>query len=103
MMRKSTIFFVTLLTCGSAFCLALVHARLQSQADLAAIGRTGEMVKTLRLTDLCLFTEARYMRNPSQADLHSPFQDHPMSLEHFPAGSFGRDVARIKRFNGALD
>lgn len=45
------------------------------------------LVKELRLTDLCLFTEARYTRHPSQADLHSAFQDHPMALEHFPSGS----------------
>jgi hypothetical protein len=41
----------------------------------------------LALTDLCLFTEARYTRHPSMADLHTPFQDHPLSLEHFPSGS----------------
>jgi hypothetical protein len=34
-----------------------------------------------------LFTEARYTRHPSQADLHSAFQDHPLALEHFPSGS----------------
>ncbi|MFC1869041.1 hypothetical protein ACFL0H_13060, partial [Thermodesulfobacteriota bacterium] len=45
------------------------------------------MVRTLQLTDLCLFTEARYARHLSQADLHSAFQDYPMSAEHFPAGS----------------
>lgn len=45
------------------------------------------LVKEFRLTDLCLFTEARYTRHPSQADLHSAFQDHPMALEHFPSGS----------------
>jgi hypothetical protein len=55
------------------------------------------MVQNLRLTDLCLFTEARYTRHPSMADLHSAFQDHPLSLEHFPSGSlttpprFGRE------------
>jgi hypothetical protein len=50
--------------------------------------RNGIMVKQLDLTDLCLFTEARYTRHISQADLFSPFQDHPLSLEHFPSGSF---------------
>lgn len=50
--------------------------------------RNGAMVKQLELTDLCLFTEARYTRHISQADLFSPFQDHPLSLEHFPSGSF---------------
>jgi len=45
------------------------------------------LVRELQLTDLCLFTEARYTRHPSMADLHSAFQDHPMALEHFPSGS----------------
>lgn len=45
------------------------------------------IVKTLKLTDLSIWTEARYTRHPSQADLFSPFQDFPSSLEHFPAGS----------------
>jgi hypothetical protein len=34
-----------------------------------------------------LFTEARYTRHPSQADLHSAFQDHPFAMDHFPTGS----------------
>jgi len=46
-----------------------------------------EIVRELQLTDICLFTEARYTRNPAMADLHAPFQDHPMALEHFPSGS----------------
>ena len=41
----------------------------------------------LGLTDLCLFTEARYTRHPSMADRGTAFQDHPMSLEHFPSGA----------------
>ena len=41
----------------------------------------------LELTDLAIWTEARYTRHPSQADLFSPFQDFPGSLDHFPAGS----------------
>jgi hypothetical protein len=45
------------------------------------------LVEQLQLTDLSLFTEARYTRHPSQADLHSAFMDHPLALEHFPSGS----------------
>ena len=41
----------------------------------------------LQLTDLSLWTEARYTRHPSQADYFTPFQDLPSALEHFPAGS----------------
>lgn len=39
------------------------------------------------LTDPALFSEARYARHASLADRHAPFQDHPLALEHFPAGS----------------
>jgi len=46
-----------------------------------------EIVAALELTDLAIWTEARYTRHPSQADLFSAFQDLPSSLEHFPAGS----------------
>ncbi len=46
-----------------------------------------KMVRELHLTDICLFTEARYTRHLSQADLHSAFQDLPTSFEHFPSGS----------------
>ena len=46
-----------------------------------------ELVKQLELTDLAIWTEARYTRHPSQADYFSAFQDSPSSLEHFPAGS----------------
>ncbi len=45
------------------------------------------LVGRLGLTDLCLFTEARYTRHRSQTDLHAPFQDHPLSLPHFPSES----------------
>jgi hypothetical protein len=46
-----------------------------------------ELVQRLELTDLAIWTEARYTRHPSQADFFAPFQDGPSSLEHFPAGS----------------
>jgi len=45
------------------------------------------LVSTLGLTDLALWTEARYTRHPSQADYFTPFQDFPAAIDHFPAGS----------------
>ena len=61
-------------------------ARLRAGAGPNEAERS-RLVAQLRLTDLALFTEARYTRHPSQADVHSPFQDHPLALEHFPTGS----------------
>lgn len=46
-----------------------------------------EVVERLGLTDLAIWTEARYTRHPSQADFFAPFQEGPSALEHFPAGS----------------
>jgi hypothetical protein len=62
-----------------------------------------QLVRELRLTDLCLFTEARYTRNPSQADLHSAFQDHPLAFEHFPSGSMLLPPTYLWDFHDNLD
>jgi hypothetical protein len=54
------------------------------------------------LTDLAWFTEARYTRHLSQADLHSAFQDGPGALEHFPGRLAGaaRTAPRHRVFLG---
>ena len=86
-MRKSTFFLAVVLIGVIIFTALMLHAQralLQSEKMLAA---NGSLVESLMLTDLCLFTEARYTRHPAVADLHSPFQDHPMALDHFPSGS----------------
>jgi hypothetical protein len=79
------------------FSLLLLHARTKPAEALAIQSSCAELVEELLLTDLCLFTEARYTRNPAMADLHSPFQDHPLSLEHFPSGALVMPPAVIKR------
>lgn len=86
--RKSTFFLGVLAASAGLFSLATVVSFFPSRPHSLATRRMEAQVGALGLTDLCLFTEARYTRNPSQADLGSAFQDHPFSLEHFPAGSF---------------
>jgi len=85
--RKSTAF--SLFTLGSVILLALLlwSGRYMSVEAVSMQETSRNLVRELQLTDLCLFTEARYTRHPSMADLHSAFQDHPMALEHFPSGS----------------
>ena len=86
-MRPADRAFVFLFAGMAAFALCFVDAaRLRAAAGPDEAERT-RLVAQLRLTDLALFTEARYTRHPSQADLHSAFQDHPLALEHFPTGS----------------
>lgn len=74
---------------GLAVTLAgtLAGAALSPEEDAARMARNQALVVALELTDLCLFTEARYTRHLTQADLHTPFQDAPFSLDHFPSGS----------------
>lgn len=66
-------------------------------AHLARIDANRALVTQLGLTDLALFTEARYTRHLSQADLHSALQDHPGAFEHFPSGSLIAPPAHLTR------
>jgi hypothetical protein len=86
-MRKSDLFFIVIAFQAAALILLFFHAAGRENEDMPVIRQKAEMVRRLELTDLCLFTEARYTRHVTQADLHTPFQDHPMALEHFPSGS----------------
>jgi hypothetical protein len=85
--RESTAFFLFVALCLGVLLLLFAHASWREVADRAAYGEKREIVKALGLTDLCLFTEARYTRHPAVADRFTPFQDHPLSLEHFPSAS----------------
>jgi hypothetical protein len=85
--RKSGLFLWALGLGGLLFALTFVHAALTTRAAAADIAQRRDLVAALDLTDLALFTEARYTRHPSQADLHSAFQDHPLALDHFPTGT----------------
>ena len=86
-MRRSTIFFSFITVSILLFAALLLHARQSRISSDATLAANAELVKSLQLTDLCLFTEARYTRHPAMADLHSPFQDHPFAMDHFPSGS----------------
>ncbi|MDJ0780983.1 MAG: hypothetical protein QNJ22_03385 [Desulfosarcinaceae bacterium] len=85
--RKSHLLLVYLTLNLIAFCGMFVQAAHQRSASQAVLQRNRTLVRQLGLTDLCLFTDARYTRHPAMADLHTPFQDYPMSFEHFPSGS----------------
>ncbi len=85
--RKSTFFLIYMGALIGVFSLLCGHALLRQRGDLALLQRKGEVVKRLQLTDLCLFTDARYTRHPSMTDLNTPFQDYPMAFDFFPSGS----------------
>jgi hypothetical protein len=87
MRRPSTIAFALFCLLLAAWVGSLVDAERLRRERAPATVAMGALAARLGLTDLALFTEARYTRHPSQADLHSAFQDHPVALEHFPSGS----------------
>ncbi len=102
-MRRAHRYLSLLLTLLILFGLILAHAGSKVREETPRLLRTGNLVRDLELTDLCLFTEASYTRHLSQADFHTPFQDYPMSLEHFPSGSLFSPPAAGKRPHAAMD
>ncbi|HIJ86862.1 MAG TPA: hypothetical protein HPP97_04160 [Desulfuromonadales bacterium] len=93
-MRRSIQFLLFTAVILTVFLLLPLHAR-NAQQHRAAPTR---QLQNLHVTDLCLATEARYTRHPAVADRHTPFQEHPLALEHFPTGALilpnlpGRDT-----------
>jgi hypothetical protein len=85
--RKSNLFLLFIGINMILLCLMFVHSSFVKKANEPLLQEKREMVKRFELTDLCLFTDARYTRHPSMADLNTPFQDYPLSFEHFPSGS----------------
>lgn len=85
--RKSDLFLGSMAVGIGLLFVVCMHAYFTARSSGAVIRSRKALVQHYELTDLCLFTDARYTRHPAVADLMSPFQDHPMSLEHFPSGS----------------
>ena len=86
-MRRSAAFFLIIALESLVIVLLFLHAAVQRLALGPELAERSAQVRALALTDLCLFTEARCTRHPTQADRHAAFQDGPMSFEHFPSGS----------------
>jgi len=86
-MRPSTAFFLFSGMLAGLLGLSVLDAAIRGDERTNRLEQTRLQVGLLELTDLSLFTEARYTRHLTQADLHTAFQDHPMALEHFPTGA----------------
>ncbi len=94
--RKVNLFFLYLAANACVLLALVVHAYLEGRSNLLFLRERASMVERLALTDLCLFTEARYTRNPALADLNTALQDHPLSIEHFPSGSIISPPQRVR-------
>lgn len=102
-MKRANFFFIYIAVCFFLFFLMFLHASIVRSREKSALNAKREMVRKFELTDLCLFTEANYTRHLTQADLHTPFQDAPSSLEHFPSGGIVAPPEIIRRINEKLD
>ena len=98
-MRKSTIFFLYSGLLLLLLMLSAVDAGIRGNVHADRLDLMRRQVAELELTDLNLFTEARYTRHLTQADLHTAFQDHPFAFEHFPSGSLVIPSAMLQQEN----
>lgn len=85
--RASSLFSFYIAICLLLLVCIVVDAQRRSNAGRHDLELCRFQVRELALTDLVLATDARYTRHPAMSDLHTPFQDHPLSFEHFPSGS----------------
>ena len=86
-MRKSAFVLLFFITGVLLMMLTAMDAIIQQDSAMESLSRRTMLVKELGLSDIALFTEARYTRHPTLADRHAAFQDHPTSFDHFPSGS----------------
>lgn len=86
-MRKSDQLFIVAAVLLVLFLVSVMDMVIRGEQVNPRLSIMAGQVQALDLTDISLFTEARYIRHLSQADRHAAFQDHPLSLEHFPTGS----------------
>ena len=101
--RPSHLLLIAALCASGAFIATFADAAWLRHQRGSATEQKRVLVTQLQLTDLCLFTEARYTRHLSQADLHSAFQDHPLGLEKFPTGSLVAPPAHLTAAHERLD
>jgi hypothetical protein len=88
-MNKMRYRIFTLLMVVEALALALLVAAGHFDTERTAPARrcNRQLVRAFELTDLAIWTGARYTRHVSQADTFAAFQDSMGALEHFPEGA----------------
>jgi hypothetical protein len=101
--RKSSFFLCFIAIAIVCFLAMMIHASLLEKRNAHILRMKAEMVRTLALTDLCIFTEASYTRHLSLMDTHTPFKDLPVSLEHFPSGALVMPSPVLRRPYEKLD
>jgi hypothetical protein len=102
-MRKSNLFLSATAFLLFLLLIMFIHASMEKKAGTKILQAKREMAERLQIADLCLFTEASYTRHLSQADFHTPFQDAPLSFEHFPSGSLAAPPLTLRKPHEKMD
>ena len=87
-MRPSVLFLILISVLAAAQFTVIGAAVLRLNAPAGFERQMQTAVTIFGLTDLCIATDARYIRNPAVSDHLAPYMDHPGNIEHFPTGSF---------------
>ena len=95
---KCRLFILLILLEAATLAVLLTAGHLSSVRSGPARERNRVLVREFELTDLALWTGARYTRHISQADLFAAFQDGMGALERFPAGALAPLPTSIRRF-----
>lgn len=98
-MRSARAFLAALAVLAALLAVALSRG---GSGAAAPHGEIRVLVAALGLTDLAVWSEARYTRHPTQADFFAPFQDAPGAPEHFPAGSVISPPAGLRSAGGPI-
>ena len=77
---------VAFCVCFQVGLIAASHLRLAGSEE--ARNRMLSVIEVFGLSDLCIATDARYIRHLAVSDQVAPFMDHPGAIEYFPSGSF---------------
>ena len=92
-MSKAYLFLILLAMNVLLLVAMFVQAAVEQDRREPILLENISLVRNLELTDLCLFTEARYARHLCHSDIHSALQDHicgkakPVCFLLWPAAS----------------
>ena len=91
-------FFGCLIALQVLVLVCLVAAGHFAADRMAPVRRCNrQLVQVFELTDLSIWTGARYTRHLSQADVFSAFQDGMGALERFPEGALAPLPAVVRQ------
>ncbi len=87
-MRPSTYFCI--LCCFLIVTQLIIFIGVREKSTNLAIEtqQMKKIVDSIGLTDLCIATDARYIRHLSVSDYAASHMDHPGAIEYFPSSSF---------------